>query len=167
MVRSPTVSPRFIADCMLGRLAKWLRVLGYDVAYDRRIADEDLIRRAWREDRILLTRDRALLGRRELRRLGVGHLLVESVSPEAQLVQAVRHHGLRLDAGRFLSRCLRCNEPTEPAGREEVKDGVPPYVLRTQRRFSRCPACRRVYWRATHVDGILRRLPAGLRGDPP
>ena len=143
---------------MLGRLAKWLRVLGYDVAYERRITDEALIARAWRENRVLLTRDTALVGRRILRSTGARFLLVESDDPDEQLEQVLRD--LRLEAGRrrLLSRCLHCNEKTLRVERRDVEAHVPPYVLQTQRRFSRCPSCRRIYWRATHVDRIVARL---------
>ncbi len=143
---------------MLGRLAKWLRVLDYDVAYERRITDDALIARAWREGRLLLTRDTALVGRRLLRRTGARFLLVESNDPDEQLEQVLRD--LRLTAGRrrLLGRCLRCNERTLRVERRDVEALVPPYVLQTQRRFSRCPSCRRIYWRATHVDRIVARL---------
>lgn len=156
--RAAARQPRFIADCMLGRLAKWLRVLGYDVAYERAIADEAIIARAWREKRVLLTRDTALAGRRILKRTGARFVLVQSNDPDEQLEQVLRD--LRLEAARrrLLSRCLRCNERTLRVERRDVETLVPPYVLATQRRFSRCPSCRRVYWRATHVDRIVARL---------
>lgn len=149
---------RYIADCMLGRLAKWLRALGLDVAYDRRIDDDALIARAWREGRVILTRDRALAGRRAVKDNGVTCLLIASPDPDQQLAEMVRLHGLRPDTGRLLTRCLRCNEPTRDVTRESVASEVPPYVLATQTRFSRCPACERVYWKATHVEGLLDRL---------
>ena len=143
---------------MLGRLAKWLRVLGYDCAYERKIDDDALIARAWREGRVLLTRDNALVGRRALRRNGGEFVLVESDRPEDQLAQVMRERKLAFVRGRLLTRCLRCNEPIVSVDRDAVKDLVPAYVFKTQERFSRCPACRRVYWRATHVAGIVERL---------
>lgn len=154
---------RFIADCMLGRLAKWLRALGYDTAYDRAIGDTALVARALREGRVLLTRDTRLVQRRALKEDGAAWLLVASDRPEEQLAQVVRERVLSPDPDRFLSRCLRCNEPTGPASPEEVRGEVPSYVLRTQERFSRCPACARIYWRATHVDGLLETLRRAAR----
>lgn len=153
----------YIADCMLGRLAKWLRVLGHDVAYHRRISDERLIAEARREGRILLTRDTRLVQRRALAGGGVRHVLIESDRPEEQLAQMVEEHGIALDPERFLSRCLRCNEPTAAVERDSVKDRVPPYVFRTQESFSCCPVCGRIYWKATHVESILERLPERVR----
>ncbi|MFQ5702277.1 MAG: Mut7-C RNAse domain-containing protein [Acidobacteriota bacterium] len=151
---------RFIADCMLGWLAKWLRVLGYDVAYERDISDDALIVRSWREGRILLTRDTALVKRRALRRSGGESLLIASDRVEEQLVQTVEQCGLIPRRNDWLSRCLRCNELMQPVSRREVESEVPAYVFRTQERFSRCPACGRVFWRASHVARILERLSA-------
>lgn len=166
----PTAPARFVADCMLGRLAKWLRVLGYDVAYERRIDDDALIELARRDRRILLSRDTRLARRRALKDGKVLCILVESDRPDEQLAEMIARHGVEIRPRLLLSRCLRCNEPTVAATRDDVRDEVPPYVHGTQRRFSRCPACRRVYWRATHVDGILarlrRRLPAALLDTP-
>jgi len=156
-------SPKFIADCMLGRLAKWLRVIGYDAAYERRITDEAIIVRAWREGRILLTRDRALVRRRAVRRNGVEWVLVRSDRPEAQLEQVVLDRSLSVGPRRILSRCLICNVRTHRVKRDGVRALVPPYVLRTQKGFSRCPECERIYWRATHVDRILERLTSAAK----
>jgi uncharacterized protein len=161
---------RFIADCMLGRLAKWLRVLGFDAAYDRRISDDRLVARARAEARVLLTRDTRLVQRRAFGRDGAPYVLILSDRPDEQLLQVVTQRRLDLSARPLLARCLRCNEPTVAATRESVVDRVPPYVLRTQERFSRCPACDRIYWRATHVAGIVERLASKLgypRGPAP
>lgn len=154
-----TGEPSFIADCMLGRLAKWLRVLGFDVAYDSRIGDDTLIARSRREGRIILTRDTRLVMRRALRDGGaLAPILICGDRPEEQLLEMVERHGLSLRPDLLLTRCLPCNVPTEEAARDQVRDLVPPYVFRTQKKFSRCPACGRIYWRATHVEGMLRLL---------
>ena len=145
---------KFIADCMLGKLARWLRILGYDAAYERRISDDALIMRARAEGRVLLTRDTRLVRRRGL----PPHLLIASEDPAAQLKQTLGELHLKVDSGRLLSRCLLCNEDTVEIPRSDAHAEVPPYVYRTQRKFARCPACRRIYWRATHVTGILDRL---------
>lgn len=150
--------PRLMADCMLGRLTRWLRILGFDTAYSRAIHDDALIQRCRREGRALLTRDRALAARRALRGSGIAVVLVESDNPEGQLVQVLRELGLSPDTGRLLSRCLECNALLEDAPRDEVAGRVPSYVWETQRRFSRCPECARIYWRATHVQAIRERL---------
>jgi len=157
-------APRFLADCMLGKLARGLRALGYDAAYERRISDDDLIEKARAEGRILLTRDTRLVLRRSL----PPHLLVTSERPPAQIRQTIEAFSLAVDPGVFLTRCLVCNTATSEIPREEAREGVPPYVYETQSRFARCPKCRRVYWRATHVSGMLDWLDeASGRGPSP
>jgi uncharacterized protein with PIN domain len=145
--------PRFMADAMLGRLARWLRLLGFDTAYERDIDDGDLVRRAIDERRIILTRDRRLPA--EWRVDGV--LVIEAEAAPAQLRQIERALGIVRDA-RPLTRCSRCNTRLEATTRESVAGAVPPRVLRTHDRFLRCAQCRRVYWSGSHVDRIRRML---------
>jgi len=156
-----------MADCMLGRLARWLRILGYDVAYDRSIDDDALIARCRREGRALITRDTALAARRALRGNGARVVLITADGTEAQLAQVIGETGVPPAPGRLLTRCLECNETLQAAEPADVEGRVPPYVQATQRRFSSCPGCRRVYWRATHVQGILARLARHGWGSPP
>jgi uncharacterized protein with PIN domain len=128
---------------MLGRLAIWLRLLGYDTAYSSDAADDAVARLARAEDRILLTRDVELTRRRGLR-----FLLIESDKVEQQVRQVFE--AFRLSADNAFSRCAECNEPLQVVAKDDVKDAVPPYVFSTHERFLRCPRCRRVYWRGTH-----------------
>jgi len=144
-------SPRFIADAMLGKLARWLRILGYDTRYDARADDHELVRLARAEGRILLTRDRDLARRR-----GVDCLFIEDEEVEAQLLQVMRD--LTLSTARAFSRCVVCNEPLQPVDKAEVRNRVPPYVYRTQERFALCHGCARVYWPATHWQRMRERL---------
>ena len=144
---------RLLADGMLGRLARWLRLLGYDTAYENDADDLELARRARAEGRVLLTRDRALAARRGLRTL-----LIKSEVLEEQVRQVREALGPPPDPA--LSRCSLCNLPLEPATREEVADRVPPYVLRTHERFRTCPGCGRVYWEGTHLERMRRQMEA-------
>lgn len=146
--------PRFIADAMLGSLARWLRILGFDTVYDPALDDGELVERSRTEGRVLLTRDSRLILRRRVRE----HLFIRSDGVEAQIRQVLSDLGLGVRRGGFLGRCLRCNEPLVRLAAAEARSRVPPYVARTQRRFRLCPACDRVYWRATHVEGMLERL---------
>jgi uncharacterized protein with PIN domain len=150
----------FLVDGMLGRLARWLRILGYDAEYHPGLEDRELARIARAEDRILLTRDTELA-----RRKGFRSLLVESQELEEQLRQVVAELGLR--PWRRPARCTLCNAPLEEATPDEVRDLVPPYVGRTQTRFTRCPACRRVYWPGTHWRRMVETLQSLHPGEEP
>jgi uncharacterized protein with PIN domain len=146
--------PRLLADAMLGGLARWLRVLGLDVAYDPALDDAALVSLAAAEDRTILTRDRKLVERR----LARNHLLITSGEVGAQIRQVIGALEVEPDPARLLSRCLRCNTPLAPLAAEQARERVPPYVARTRERFRECPACGRVYWAATHVARMRERL---------
>ena len=143
---------RFAADKMLGRLAKWLRIIGQDVIYGQHLSGQGLVRAATRERRIMLTRDRRIW-----RRNRDQSLFIRDDHFRGQLRQVVEQYGLDPFAG-LLTRCVECNEPLQPIGKEQVKDTVPPYVFETQEVFSLCPGCRRVFWPATHQKLMTEEL---------
>lgn len=145
---------KFAADCMLGTLAKWLIILGHDVAYYRRIEDDALVAIARREKRTILTCDRKLVERRAAR----DHILVKSRDLQEQIRQVMRERRLSVREDRLFQRCIACNETTRLVPRETVRGEVPIYVYRTQSRFRRCPKCEKLYWRATHVSRMLEML---------
>jgi len=147
---------KFIADVMVGKLARWMRVLGFDVLYSNSLSDDEIIRLAEAESRIVLTRDRGLAARR----MHVPHLLVESDNYKDQLQQVLGAFGL--SEFKIFSRCLECNTPLEEVDRETVFEKVPHFVYLTQKRFALCPSCGRVYWHGTHADQMLKRLPIQL-----
>jgi uncharacterized protein with PIN domain len=134
---------RFAVDSMLGTLAKWLRILGYDTTYYPRIQDRELVRLSRVEDRILLTRDSGLSKRK-----GLCVLLIESQILEEQLTQVADAFGLQMD--KPFSRCPVCNASLEDVPKDEAWGQVPTYVFHTQEKFSLCPECKRFYWRGTH-----------------
>jgi uncharacterized protein with PIN domain len=142
---------RLLADAMLGRLARWLRLMGYDTAYDNAAEDDELARRSRAEDRVLLTRDRELANR-----VGLRTLLIESEELEEQIAQV--RDAIGAAPVPTLSRCSVCNEPLEEVGREEAAGSVPPYVLRAHAGFRRCPRCKRIYWKGSHVEGMERQV---------
>jgi uncharacterized protein with PIN domain len=144
---------RLLADGMLGRLAKWLRLLGYDTAYDNADDDLGLARRARAEKRVLLTRDRELAQRRGLRAI-----LVRSQAL-AEQVRQVREE-LGPPPGPALSRCTLCNAALRPAAPTDVEGRVPPYVLETYPEFQRCPSCGRIYWPGSHVSSMRNQIDA-------
>jgi hypothetical protein len=151
--------PRFLADAMLGRLARWLRLLGFDTAYAGELPDGEVVRRALAEERWILTRDRALPV--EWSVAGV-HLLHSELVLE-QLRDVVWAFQLASRARPF-SRCGECNEPLAATSRDEVASEVPPGVLATAQELSRCPSCGRVYWRGSHtarMKAVMDRVLAG------
>lgn len=153
----PAAPPRFSVDAMLGGLARWLRLIGCDAAYEPDVPDERLVRSALEEGRVILTRDRSLP-----REWSVPHCLVlESEVLVEQLREVVRTFDLEWRR-RLFTRCSRCNRPLEEVPREAVAARVPPRVWRKQRRFLRCPGCARVYWGGSHVERMRRRLEEAL-----
>jgi uncharacterized protein with PIN domain len=146
---------KFLADTMLGRLATWLRLLGYDTLYLPQADDPELARRARAEDRILLTRDVELTRRR-----GVRSILIISERVEEQLRQVA--HELHLTAGMAFSRCAVCNGALEEVDKAAVQASVPPYVFQTQTHFRRCTLCQRLYWRGTHWARMLAQMEDAL-----
>jgi hypothetical protein len=139
-------APRFLADAMLGRLARWLRLLGFDTAYEAHLPDAEVVRRALEEERWILTRDRALPA--EWRVSGVRVLESEELREQlAEVVRAFRLAGLV----RPFSRCGECNALLAPASGDQIEASVPPRVAAREREFRRCPGCGRVYWRGSHT----------------
>jgi uncharacterized protein len=146
---------RFLADAMLGRLARWLRILGYDTVYERALSDAALIERTLDETRWLLTRDRDLAQRNVLRGR---HTLISSDDLEGQLRQLHRDLQIGLDVDDQDHRCAECNVRLTPLSPTEAGPLVPPYVAESYRHFLHCPHCRRVFWPGTHWENLHRRL---------
>jgi uncharacterized protein len=153
------VKPRFLADCNVGRLARWLRALGYDASYHARIGDAELVREAAAESRVLLTRDRDLTKRRVIQTGVVRAILIRDDEVTKQLRQVFAELGLELKEA--LTRCIECNSPLQSRVPATVAERVPPYVRRTQSRYSECPQCGRIYWAGTHWQR-MREVLAGL-----
>jgi uncharacterized protein len=145
--------PRFVADVMLGRLAKWLRIAGFDVQYSNRFTDDELVDLSNRDGRVLLSRDTRLLVRRSVQRF----VFLESEKIEDQIRQVFHSVGTASLPG-LLTRCLRCNQLLTEISPEEVRDRVPPYVFRTQTSFKYCPRCHKIYWAGTHRQSVIRTI---------
>ncbi len=151
------MEPRFIVDTNVGRLAKWLRLMGYDALFINPIDDKGLVDIALAEGRVLLTKDSQILKRRVATSGRLKALLIQGDEAEAQLRQVVETLKLDYQFSPF-SRCLECNKPLMPRDREEVKNLVPPYVFRNQTHYMQCPSCHRIYWRGTHWQRMKREL---------
>lgn len=147
---------KFIVDNNVGRLAGWLRALGYDTLFINPIDDGRLVDIARREGRVILTKDTGIMRRRLITSGEVRAILVRGDNWREQLAQVVGD----LDLGREpdFTRCIECNTPLEPRTREEAQSQVPPYVYRTQRAFLTCPTCGRYYWQGTHAHRMRRML---------
>ena len=142
---------RFFADAMLGRLARWLRILGFDAAFEAHIGDGELVRRAIEEDRAILTRDRSL----PLEWSVSGVYVVSAEKPLDQLREVIRSFDLA-GAIQLFTRCNRCNALLGEVAADELRDRVPDPVLAKHREFRICPSCERVYWSGSHTDRMRR-----------
>lgn len=145
---------KFIADAMLGRLARWLRVMGCDVEYFPEIGDAELEERSGRSGRLVLTRDTLLIRRRRVRD---NCFFVEGDHYRDQVRQVVRAFAID-PFGRFLARCLECNALLSDLDGKSAEGRVPPYVFATQKRFQVCPDCSRIYWGGTHRERMKAEL---------
>lgn len=150
---TPFAEPRFVADKMLGRLARWLRILGCDALYGSNFSGRGLLEVARRERRIVLTRDRRLVRDRQM----PPYLLVESDHFREQLRQVVTAFAIDPTA-RLFRRCVECNAELDEVDRTEAAGRVPEFVYQTQSRFRRCGRCGHLYWDATHVARVLGEL---------
>lgn len=151
---------KLAGDCTVGGLVKWLRVLGYDTRYYPGPADDTCFELCRRQGRILLSRN-TKLARKGMR---PPVIILRENDPKDQLRQVVKSLGLKPEQGCFLSRCIRCNGRLRRVDRNTVHGLVPDYVWATQRRFSCCERCGRVYWPGTHVTRF-RRTVDGLFSD--
>jgi uncharacterized protein with PIN domain len=144
----------FVADCMLGRLAKWLRILGFDVLYFPKAEDPALVEIARRDGRVLLTRDTGLIERTAKR---PDRLFVCSDDWEDQVVQVLDEYGL-WDEVRPNTRCIACNIPLKPLSREQARNLVTPYVGGRGSTFAVCSGCDRVFWQGTHYGEMEKKI---------
>ena len=155
-----TPQPRFAADAMLGRLARWLRVVGFDTTYNAVLSDQELVRLAEDEGRILLTRDRHLL--RDLDP-ELAHE-VRQDEPLDQLREVVAVLDLPPPAELF-TRCMLCNaELPPPLEEKEAEQLLPPAVRKIPGPVRRCAACERVYWHGSHVWRMREKLERAVPG---
>jgi len=150
-------APKFIVDSNVGKLAKWLRMLGYDAVFFVGEDDAYMIDRALKESRVILTRDTQVMKRGVITSGRLKAILIDSDQPEPQVRQVI--DTLHIDfQSRPFTVCLECNNPLEERSQEEVRERVPPYVFQTQRQYMECPVCHRIYWRGTHWQAMLRKL---------
>jgi len=152
------VSPRmmtmkFIVDCMLGKLAKWLKILGFDAVYLNRAEDRELLLLARREKRVLLTKDQELLKAA----VGLPRLFVESDNWQEQMAQVLDAFRLR-ERAKPHSRCLLCNVELKRIPKRMARNLVTPFVYERAPSFAICPVCGRVFWPGTHFEDMDMKI---------
>ena len=148
---------KFIVDHNVGKLARRLRMMGYDSVFFSGEDDSAMVKQALAENRIILTRDTGVMRRKAISSGRVRAELIESEAPEEQMRQLMAAFDLKGQSKPF-TLCLECNTALESRSREEVAGRVPPYVYRTQTQYMECPGCGRIYWRGTHWQAMIRRL---------
>ena len=140
---------KFIVDNNVGKLAKWLRIMGYDTLFFNGSDDSGLIAIALAEDRVILTRDTQIMKRRVVTSGQLKAILIQSDEPERQMRQVIDSLNLDWQFKPF-TICLECNQPLVERSKQQVSNLVPPYVFQTQSQYMECPACHRIYWKGTH-----------------
>jgi uncharacterized protein len=142
---------KFILDNHLGRLAAYLRMLGFDARYRNDFEDRQLAEIAEQDGRILLTRDRRLLMRKQV---GSGYC-VRNLEPQEQLKEVIKRFGLQRYARPF-RRCIRCNSILEPVRKEQVLERLEPLTRQYYDEFRICPDCQQIYWKGSHFTRMER-----------
>lgn len=155
--------PKFIVDTNVGRLARWLRMMGYDSLFINGIDDKGLIAIGMKEKRVVLTRDTQIMQRRVVSSGKLKAFLVRGDDTKAQLRQVVKAMNLDCESRQF-TLCLECNQPLIRRRKEEIKELVPPYVFQTQSQYVECPSCHRIYWRGTHWQRMKKELETLMEG---
>jgi len=146
----PLREPKFIADVHLGRLTKYLRMMGFDVFYKNDLSDEEIVKISAKESRAILTRDIGILKRTE-----VTHgYFIRNDMVEKQTEEVVNRFDLQKSIKEF-SRCIECNMSLVAVEKNKILDELPPKVIQSQNKFYRCPSCKKNYWKGTHYQRML------------
>ena len=146
---------KFIADAMLGKLSKWLRILGFDTLYNRKQEIDMLLFLAVNENRHILTRKTILKDRRDLKeRL----LFIKDNGTMNQSKEVIKHYNLQINSENIFTRCVICNQKLSEISPELVQGNVPNYVVGAEKFFSICPHCKRIFWKGTHFENVQQKI---------
>ena len=148
---------KFVIDTNVGRLARWLRMMGYDAILFHELDDGLMVKLALAQGRIIVTKDSEFMKRRAVTTHRVRALLVSGDDPELQMQKVINEFNLDTRFRPF-TRCLECNTILTARDRNGVEDEVPPRVYEKQHQYMECPACRRLYWQGTHWEDMCRKL---------
>ena len=155
---------KFIIDNNVGKLAKWLRIMGYDAILFSGDDDGKMVKIALAQSRAILTKDNEIMKRRLVSIGRLKALLIKDDDIKAQLRQVVAAFNLDYHYKPF-SRCLECNQILVDRGKPSTEGLVPPYVYKTQELYMECPSCHKLYWRGTHWKAMSRELDEAARGN--
>jgi uncharacterized protein len=150
---APLRETRFVLDAHLGKLARHLRLAGFDSAWRNDYADDEIVAISVAQKRVVLTRDKGVLMRRAVER---GHFVRETDAAR-QLAEVVRAFQLE-NSLRPFTRCRVCNAPLREVPKASVADRVPEKIRATLERFSECPECGRIFWEGSHFERLQRML---------
>ncbi len=145
---------KFIADNMLGKLAKYLRMMGYDTVYPPPSDANGLIVLSKSEDRVILTRNSIFI--RDFK--PENYLFIESQHFSEQMIQVIKKFNLEINTDNFFTLCMICNEHLFQVSKEEVKEKVPESVYINFKEFRQCPSCSRIYWHGGHTQRMENKL---------
>lgn len=148
---------KFIADGNVGKLARWLRVIGYDTLLFKEKNDRKMIEIALKEGRVMLTKNSQIMKRRLVTNGKLKAIHIKHDEPKAQLQETVKTLNLDYHFKPF-SLCLVCNQKLVPRSKEEVRNLVPPRVFKIQEQYMECPLCHRIYWHGTHWQAMVKEL---------
>ena len=149
---------KFVVDCMLGKLARWLKILGFDTLFFSKIGDDKLLAIAEKEERILLTRDNELFERAD----PAAAFFIKSEDWQEQLKQVLDGFKLR-DKAKPYSRCIECNAALKDLSRIKAKNLVTPFVYKNAAGFALCPVCGRVFWQGSHQKDMAVKIDKFLK----
>lgn len=144
---------KLILSRELGRLSRWLRILGIDAAYFAGDNLSSLLIQALREERIILTRNHRLTSAS-----GVKVVLIRDETLKGQMKEILAALEIKLDSGLMFRRCIICNRELVKVDKEEARNRVPEYVFKTQQNFTSCPVCKRIYWQGSHWGNVETTL---------
>jgi uncharacterized protein with PIN domain len=147
---------KFITDGMLGKLTRWLRLLGYDVEYANDMEDKELMAIAKKEKRILLTRDLELY--QQANALGVDAFLVEGTTETERLTNMAKKYDFPLEIDVTISRCPKCNTKIKPVKKDQIAAKVQKATFTFYNKFWECPKCGQIYWQGAHWKRITETL---------
>jgi uncharacterized protein with PIN domain len=147
----PLRKPKFIADVHLGRLTRYLRMMGVDVLYKNDFNDDEIVRISIKERRAILTKDRGILKRNEV----THSYWIRTIKVEEQMEEVLKRFDLQKEIKEF-TRCIKCNELLKPIKKETIINLLPPKVANSQNDFYHCPGCNKIYWKGTHYLRMLK-----------